>query len=270
MTDSCIFVYEKDRETLAFLKTFFDSNEGGGEYPVRFFTNVRTLRKALHDRPPMVLVTGSPEPIETIGDGVKEFPVIAMVSGDITSGMRAVVRHGVDCYLIPPYYEQDLEYKLKTLCERGAWFSDVYREKKDLEAIVELTYLVSSSLNPQEVLYFVVRKISEMVDVTRCSILSLASPGSRYITVVSSFDDPSLKSLKLDLEKYPEVRKALSTRKAVVINDALKDPLMRPVKEDHQAPWDKVHSGASDALQGRGDRDAFSEDVKDWGRVQRA
>lgn len=228
MTGSGIYVYEKDRETLNFLESFFERNKG---YPVRFFTSVKTLKKTLKESPPRALVAGSPHSMEKLGGAIKGVPVIAMVSGDVTGGIKSVVKSGVDCYLIAPYYEDDFKYKLRILCERGAWLGDVYKEKKDLEAIVELTYLVSSSLNPQEVLFFVVKKISEMVNVTRCSILSLASPGSRHITVVSTFEDPALRSLKLELRKYPEIRKALSTKRPVVVKDAMKDPLMKSVRK---------------------------------------
>ena len=49
--------------------------------------------------------------------------------------------------------------------------------------------------------------------------------------VVSTFEDPKITNIRLDLQKYPEIRKALSFKKPVIIKDALKDPLMKEVRD---------------------------------------
>jgi len=76
-----------------------------------------------------------------------------------------------------------------------------------------------------------VKKISEILKVTRCSMISINAEDQRYAQVLSTFEDPSITNIRLDLEKYPEIRNALSSRKPVIIKDAQKDPLMKEVKE---------------------------------------
>ncbi|MDH5203217.1 MAG: sensor domain-containing diguanylate cyclase, partial [Nitrospirota bacterium] len=51
----------------------------------------------------------------------------------------------------------------------------------------------------------------------------------RYAYVVATFEDPKITNMKLDLQKYPEIRRALSLKRPVIIKDALKDPIMREV-----------------------------------------
>ena len=96
--------------------------------------------------------------------------------------------------------------------------------------MVELTHLISSTLDPKEVLYFVVSKIAESINVTRCSILNIPFEERNHVYVISTFEDPRIVNIKLDLKKYPEIRKSLATRKTVVIRDALKDPLLKEVR----------------------------------------
>jgi len=103
-------------------------------------------------------------------------------------------------------------------------------KKRDLEAIVELSYLISSTLDPGEVLYFVVKKLSEMIEVSRCSVISIGFGEKRYAHVVSSFEDPHISDIKLDLKKYPEIKKALISRKPIVIQDAMEDSIMKSVR----------------------------------------
>ena len=105
------------------------------------------------------------------------------------------------------------------------------RREKDLETVLELIHLISSTLDPKEVLYFVVSKIAEIINVTRCSIVSIPFEEKKHAYVISTFENPKIINLKIDLKKYPEIRKSLRTKKTVVIRDALKDPLLKEVRD---------------------------------------
>ena len=122
----------------------------------------------------------------------------------------------MEYYLLSPFYKEKLEHKLKVAIERKRWLKNLYRGNKDLEAIIELIYLVSSTLNPKEVLYLVVKKISEMINVIRCSMISIDVEDQRYAYVVSTSEDPTNTNIRLDLQKYPEIRKVLLFKKPVV------------------------------------------------------
>lgn len=90
---------------------------------------------------------------------------------------------------------------------------------------------MTSTLNPKKVLYLIVEKISEVINVTRCSIISVDVEDQNYAYVVSTFENPKITNMRLDLRRYPEIKKALSSKRPVFIKDALKDPIMRDVKD---------------------------------------
>lgn len=221
-----VLVYERDKASLQFLRGFFKKC---GAYDVKFFTNAKDLKAALK-KDYHCVIAGTPDCIEKAANLAPEMPLIAMVS-DVTGGMRSVVKSGIESYLLAPFHADDLEYKLLTARNRQNLFESIYREKKDVEAIAELTYLLSSTLDPKEVLYIVVKKLSEIMNVTRCSILSVGLGDSRYATVVSSYEDPKIKDIKLDLFKYPEIRRAFKVKDTVVIKDAMSDPVMKSVRK---------------------------------------
>ncbi|TAL26891.1 MAG: sensor domain-containing diguanylate cyclase [Nitrospirae bacterium] len=222
-----IVIYEKNKEGLDFLKDFFKNRD---DYAAIFIKDEKSLLKELNKKKASALIAGSSSGLEKIKPAETGCPVIAMVAGDITNGIRSVMKQGIEIYLISPFHKEDFEHKLRIAVEKKGWIENIYRDKKDLETIVELTYLVSSTLDPKEVLYFVVKKIAELIDVTRCSMISIPCEEKRHAYVVSSFEDPKTTGIKLDLKKYPEIRKALSTRSSVFIEDALKDPLLKEVR----------------------------------------
>ena len=223
-----ILIFEEDKDVLKFLRSFF---RGRDDYSARFIIrDKKTLMRKLVEKRPDALIVSSPEGLKHIKPSEVECPIIAMIS-NVTNGLRSVVKSNVEYYLLSPFYKEKLEHKLKVAIERKRWLKNLYRGNKDLEAIIELIYLVSSTLNPKEVLYLVVKKISEMINVIRCSMISIDVEDQRYAYVVSTSEDPTNTNIRLDLQKYPEIRKVLLFKKPVVIKDVLKDPIMKDVRD---------------------------------------
>ncbi|MBI4691642.1 MAG: sensor domain-containing diguanylate cyclase [Nitrospirae bacterium] len=222
-----IVIFDNNKESLAFLTNFFKTNV---DYSAIFVKDETALLKKLGKIKPDALVVGSPLELGKIRPREMGCPLIAMVSVDITNGIRSVMKNEIGYYLISPFHKEDFELKLRMAVQKKNWFDGVYSEKKDLETIVELIHLVSSTLDPKEILYFIVKKIADIIDVTRCSIVSIPAEERRHAYVISTFEDPKIENIRLDLKKYPEIRKALESKSTVVIEDALKDPLMKGVR----------------------------------------
>jgi two-component system, cell cycle response regulator len=224
-----ILVYEKDKDVVKFLKSFFEDRK---HYSVHYVKKGKhTLGKEIFLKKPDALIVSSPDGLGELQPSEIPCPIMAIISKDETKGIHSAIKSDVECYLISPFYKEELDQKLKTLIDKSSLIESLYRDRKDLEALLELTNLASSTLNPKEVLYLIVKKISEILKVTRCSMISINAEDQRYAQVLSTFEDPSITNIRLDLEKYPEIRNALSSRKPVIIKDAQKDPLMKEVKE---------------------------------------
>ena len=224
-----ILVYEKDKDVVKFLKSFFEERK---HYSVHYVKKGKhTLGKEILVKKPDALIVSSPDGLAELQPSEIPCPIIAIISKDETKGIHSAIKSDVECYLIGPFYKEELDQKLKTLIDKSSLIESLYRDRKDLGTLLELTNLASSTLNPKEVLYLIVKKISEILKVTRCSMISINAEDQRYAQVLSTFEDPSITNIRLDLEKYPEIRNALSSRKPVIIKDAQKDPLMKEVKE---------------------------------------
>ena len=108
--------------------------------------------------------------------------------------------------------------------------ADIETKKKELEIILEITKSVSSTLEIDEVLKIIVNKVAEHINADRCSIILVDAP-HKIGYVVASHDAPGINRLKIDLEKYPEIYRALESKEVVIIDDASVDPIMSEVKE---------------------------------------
>lgn len=224
-----ILIYEKDKNVLKFLKSFFRTND---VYSVMFLKRDKdNLRKQLAKMRPGALIVSSPDGLQHMSPTEVDCPVIATVSTNVTDGIRSVVKSDIEYYLLSPFHKEELEHKLKLVTEEKSWIENLYKEKKDLEGIVDLLSLISSTINPQQVLYLMVKKISEMIKVTRCSMISIDVEDQRYASVISTSESPEVTNLKIDLQKYPEIKKVLLLKKPVVVKNASRNPIMKEVRD---------------------------------------
>src|SRR3990172_2299416 len=124
--------------------------------------------------------------------------------------------------ILTPFYRQFRDLLIS--------FSYLWQSKKELELILEITRSVSSSLDINEVLRTMVSKVGLYIEADRCSII-LVDRQKEHGYVVASHDVPDVNQLRIELIKYPEIRRALETRETVIINDIDDDSIMNDVRE---------------------------------------
>jgi GAF domain-containing protein len=111
----------------------------------------------------------------------------------------------------------------------AARVAELEKERKHLLAIIEILKEVSSSLHFIDILQAIARKLGEAFGLDRCSIF-LSERGGRTVRLVASFEDPTIRNHVVDLERYPELKRAMQAGETVFIPDAPNDPMLRHVK----------------------------------------
>ena len=99
-------------------------------------------------------------------------------------------------------------------------------ERRQLLTVVEILQEIGGSLEFTDIVQTVARKLGEALGLDRCSIF-LAEKGGRQARLVASMEDPTIRNYAVDLERYPEIRRALDTAQSVVIPDATADPALQ-------------------------------------------
>jgi two-component system cell cycle response regulator len=156
----------------------------------------------------------------------KDIPVILLSSHadkeDVIFGLQA----GADDYLTKPINPAEVLVRVDAHLNYTKFLDDL--EPEDLKLLLELSNSISVLRNPMKILQQVVEKVADLVGVERCSIVSINN--ANEFTVKASNDLEGQEEIKLDLDGYPEIRKAFETRSAVVVNDTTLDPLMDSVR----------------------------------------
>jgi two-component system sensor histidine kinase ChiS len=80
-----------------------------------------------------------------------------------------------------------------------------------------------------DILQAIARKLGQTFGLDRCSIFLAGE--SEEVRLVASYEDPSIRNLVVDLERYPELRQAFHSGETVFIPDAANDPMMQGVRE---------------------------------------
>src|SRR6059036_2491871 len=111
----------------------------------------------------------------------------------------------------------------------AAHVAELERECKHLLAVIEILKEVSTSLHFIDILQGIARKLGETFGLDRCSIF-LAERGGKSVRLVASYEDPTIRNYVVDLERYPELKRAMQTGETVFIPDAANDPSLKHVK----------------------------------------
>ena len=106
---------------------------------------------------------------------------------------------------------------------------ELTREKEHLVAVVDILQEISSSLHFVDILQAIALKLGGMFGLDRCSIF-LAGERDEGVRLVASYEDPSIRNLVVDLDRYPELKRAFASGETVFIPDAVNDPAYRSVR----------------------------------------
>ncbi len=194
----------------------FYANTGQGELPAAFFVVV------------LLAAMGRDVPRIVIGSTfVAGFYLFLTHRAGLLAGMPAVE----SLLRVPFLYISGLYYgsavmRVRADQERA---SHLETERRDLETFLAVTAATTSSLHLHTVLNSIVQKVAHMVGAARCSIVLITQPEKECV-VMASNDKPDTERMKLDLDKYPELRQAIETGETVVVNDASNDPMMEQVR----------------------------------------
>jgi len=110
---------------------------------------------------------------------------------------------------------------------------DIVMDKDDLFSVLDILKAISAKRRAHDILFVFVEQIVKVVRSDRCSVVRVWG-GERHGHVLASHEDADIIDYDIDLEKYPELVRALKTREKVAINDVASDRLTAPCAEDLQ------------------------------------
>ncbi|HEY7877483.1 MAG TPA: GAF domain-containing protein [Gemmatimonadaceae bacterium] len=128
----------------------------------------------------------------------------------------------------PPREERPLSGDGDTVTRLHARISELERERDHLVAVVDILTEISASLHFVDILQTIARKLGDTFGLDRCSIFLLGD--QRDVRLMASYEEPAISNLIVDLDRYPELRRAFDSGETVFIPDAAADPMLQRVE----------------------------------------
>ncbi len=164
----------------------------------------------------------------------KDLPVLMISSMPPEEATVRSLGLGAADFIPKPFRVRELLARVRAHLRVGRELNQAKAEARSRTEMVEILQEVTASLKPEEIYQILVRRVAQGLRISRCSII-LAGPGEESGTVVAAFENPTLRSLGVDLRRYPEILHALNTGEVVLVQDVATDPLYQAVRTGWEA-----------------------------------
>jgi PAS domain S-box-containing protein len=155
---------------------------------------------------------------------------------------------GVDDVVEVAALERELPVRLALARSRRAGRLELQARQRDLALLLELVADYAESLDVEELLHGVTRRLADALGISRASLVLL--DGEEGVVVAAS-DDASLRERRIELARYPEVQEVARTGRPVTVEHAPSHPLLEGVKAQLMAQGIRSIAALPLAVRGR-------------------
>src|SRR2546423_6864770 len=106
--------------------------------------------------------------------------------------------------------------------------AELQKERDHLRAVVDILQEISTSLHFVDILQTIARKLGDAFGLDRCAIFLTGEKDE--VRLVASYEDPSIRNLVVDINRYPALKRAFESAETGFIPDAPNAPMLRSVK----------------------------------------
>jgi len=106
---------------------------------------------------------------------------------------------------------------------------ELSQERKHLLATIDILEEISGTLHFVDILQAITRKLGELYGLDRASIF-LAERRGASARLVASYENPAIRNYLVDLDRYPELKRALQSGEVVFIADGQTHPELKHVR----------------------------------------
>jgi diguanylate cyclase (GGDEF)-like protein len=133
--------------------------------------------------------------------------------------------------LTRPFRVREVVARVNTRLRAGRELRRARTEARTHSELVEILREIASSTSPEEIYGILVRRVARALGVPRCSIL-IRGDDPASASVVAAAEHPGLRNLPVDLQRYPEIVRALDSGEVVLSDDVSGDPLFATTRDE--------------------------------------
>ena len=156
-------------------------------------------------------------------------PVFALLTDGGEDAVVEALRAGAHDALARPVNLAELQARLEAHTRRRSELREAQDALRSRELLFDIFQEVSASLRADEIFQTLVRRVGHAFGLTHCSFV-VTGPGDTHGRVVAVFENPSVRDLSVELDRYPEIVEAIRTERPVVVNDVSEHPLFETIR----------------------------------------
>ena len=188
--------------------------------------------------PDLLLYTPAPN-VVSVADEVRALatepayggaPVFVLLGeGRISAATEALLAGARDA-LVAPIHLPELRARLDVHMRTRAEVREAQEALRARDLLFDIFQEVSAALRADEIFQTLVRRVGQAFGLSHCSFV-LTAPGEDKGRVVAVYENPAIRDLRVELERYPEIQEAIRTERPVVINDVHEHPLFESIRK---------------------------------------
>lgn len=161
----------------------------------------------------------------------RDIPVVIISSMPPEDGTVASLGLGAADFIPKPFRVRELLARVEAHLRTSLQLKSARKEARTRSELVEILHEVTRSLKPDEIYHILARRVGRALNIAMCSIVIKSANKPGIGVVVATYDDPMLHNLEIQLDKYPEIERALETNEPLLVADVSTDPIYRDVRK---------------------------------------
>ncbi len=151
-------------------------------------------------------------------------PVIVLVADGGADAVADALQAGAQDAMASPVHFGELRARIDADLRARQEVREARDALRTRDLLFDIFQEVSAALRADEIFQTLVRRVGQAFGLTHCSFV-LTAPGEDQGRVVAVYENPAIRDLRVELERYPEIQEAIRTERPVIIHDVRDHPL---------------------------------------------
>ena len=156
-------------------------------------------------------------------------PVLVLLNDGGAEAATEALLAGARDVLLAPVHLPELRVRLDALLLIRDELRVAQEALRARDLLYDIFQEVSAALRADEIFQTLVRRVGQAFGLSHCSFV-LTAPGDEKGRVVAVYENPAIRDLRVELDRYPEIQEAIRTERPVIINDVHEHPLFASVR----------------------------------------
>jgi diguanylate cyclase (GGDEF)-like protein len=189
-------------------------------------------------QPPDLVILTVPAKRPGLADAVRDLataarlggaPLVVLVADGDADAVAEALQAGARDALVSPVHFGELRARIDADLRLRRELQEARDALRTRDLLFDIFQEVSSALRADEIFQTLVRRVGHAFGLTHCSFV-LTAPGEDKGRVVAVYENPAIRDLRVELERYPEILEAIRTERPVLIPDVQEHPLFESIR----------------------------------------